>query len=305
MATVARSETVATRDPRAHPRPSPVRLRGAPARWLTVSDTVYDSRHPPRKADLVNVLPIQEHSLAPPGPASSCSATTSTGAFRESVAGGTFETLNPTTNEVLADGRRRAAPPTIDAAVARGAARVRRGAVAAAWPPRERAAVLRRIAALMREHAQEFIEHEVLDIGMPIAQMGGLAARAAAKLRLLRGRRSASCTAAVPGRRRVHQLHRAQAGRGRRADHAVERAADALDLADRAGARRGEHGRPQAGGVVAADRDAARAGARAGRAAARGLQRRPGLRRDRRRAARPRIPASTWSSSPARPRPAA
>jgi len=40
--------------------------------------------------------------------------------------------------------------------------------------------VLRRIAALLREHAQEFIEHEVLDIGLPIAQMGGLAARAAA-----------------------------------------------------------------------------------------------------------------------------
>ena len=44
----------------------------------------------------------------------------------------------------------------------------------------ERANVLRRIAALLREHAEQFIEHEVLDIGLPIAQMGGLAARAAA-----------------------------------------------------------------------------------------------------------------------------
>src|ERR1019366_1976007 len=51
------------------------------------------------------------------------------------------------------------------------------------WPrmaASERATVLRRIAALLREHAQEFIEYEVLDIGLPIAQMGGLAARAAA-----------------------------------------------------------------------------------------------------------------------------
>ncbi len=39
--------------------------------------------------------------------------------------------------------------------------------------------MLRRIATLIREHAEEFIEREVLDIGMPIAQMRGLAARAA------------------------------------------------------------------------------------------------------------------------------
>ena len=61
----------------------------------------------------------------------------------------------------------------------------------------------------------------------------------------------------LPGRRRVHQLHGAQAGRRRRADHAVERAADAVDLADRAGAGGGQHGRAQAGRVVAADGDAA------------------------------------------------
>ena len=39
--------------------------------------------------------------------------------------------------------------------------------------------MLRRIATLIRGHAEEFIEREVLDIGMPIAQMRGLAARAA------------------------------------------------------------------------------------------------------------------------------
>ena len=43
----------------------------------------------------------------------------------------------------------------------------------------ERAAALRRIAEGIRAHADEFIAREVADIGMPIAQMKGLAARAA------------------------------------------------------------------------------------------------------------------------------
>ena len=50
------------------------------------------------------------------------------------------------------------------------------------WPrmsAAERARVLRRIATLLREHADDFIALECLDIGMPIAQMRGLAARAA------------------------------------------------------------------------------------------------------------------------------
>ena len=50
------------------------------------------------------------------------------------------------------------------------------------WPrlkAAERAAVLRRIAAGITAHTEEFIAREVADIGMPIAQMKGLAARAA------------------------------------------------------------------------------------------------------------------------------
>ena len=43
----------------------------------------------------------------------------------------------------------------------------------------ERAAVLRLIAQGIRDHAEEFIAREVADIGMPISQMKGLAARAA------------------------------------------------------------------------------------------------------------------------------
>jgi 5-carboxymethyl-2-hydroxymuconic-semialdehyde dehydrogenase len=50
------------------------------------------------------------------------------------------------------------------------------------WPrlkASERAAVLRRIADGIREHADDFIDLECLDIGMPIRQQRGLAARAA------------------------------------------------------------------------------------------------------------------------------
>ena len=100
------------------------------------------------------------------------------GAFVESLDGRTFETLNPATNEVLAeaaDGGER----EINAAVAAARQAFDEGP----WPrmsAAERATVLRRIGSLLREHAEEFIEAEVLDIGMPITQMGGLAARAAA-----------------------------------------------------------------------------------------------------------------------------
>jgi 5-carboxymethyl-2-hydroxymuconic-semialdehyde dehydrogenase len=99
------------------------------------------------------------------------------GAFRESAGGGRFPSLDPTSNEVLAeacDGQ----AADVDAAV--GAAR--RAFDEGPWPrlkASERAAALRRIAALVREHATDFIELEVRDIGMPIAQMKGLAARAA------------------------------------------------------------------------------------------------------------------------------
>jgi 5-carboxymethyl-2-hydroxymuconic-semialdehyde dehydrogenase len=100
------------------------------------------------------------------------------GAFCESSDGRTFETLNPSTNEVLGEAADGGAVE-VDAAVEAA----RRAFDEGPWPRMsaiERADVLRRVAALLREHAQQFIEHEVLDIGLPIAQMGGLAARAAA-----------------------------------------------------------------------------------------------------------------------------
>ena len=99
------------------------------------------------------------------------------GTFTPSVAAGTFESLNPASNEVLvlaADGQ----VADVDAAV--GAAR--RAFDEGPWPrltAAERAGVLRDVAAGVRARAEEFIAREVADIGMPVAQMRGLAERTA------------------------------------------------------------------------------------------------------------------------------
>jgi 5-carboxymethyl-2-hydroxymuconic-semialdehyde dehydrogenase len=99
------------------------------------------------------------------------------GAFRESVQGGTFATLDPATNETLAE-----VASGLEADVDAAVAAARRAFDAGPWPrlkADERAAVLRRIASLIRERADQLVQCEVLDIGVPITQLRGLAARAA------------------------------------------------------------------------------------------------------------------------------
>jgi len=99
------------------------------------------------------------------------------GAFRPGRAGTTFETLNPVTNLPIADVAE-GLTPDVDDAVAAARAAFAHGP----WPrlsAKERAAVLRRIAGAIRANADDFVELECLDIGMPIRQMRGLAARAA------------------------------------------------------------------------------------------------------------------------------
>ena len=98
------------------------------------------------------------------------------GAFRASAAAETFESLNPSTNEVLALAAAGEAVMWMRR-WGRRAGRLTRAV--AAVKAAERAAALRRVAAGIRTHAGEFIAREVADIGMPIAQMKGLAARAA------------------------------------------------------------------------------------------------------------------------------
>jgi 5-carboxymethyl-2-hydroxymuconic-semialdehyde dehydrogenase len=99
------------------------------------------------------------------------------GAFCASRDGSTFETLNPANNEVLAEVAS-GGPAEVDLAV-KAAQRAFREGPWPRLPASERAAVLRRIAAIVVARAKELIELEVLDIGMPITQMNALAARTA------------------------------------------------------------------------------------------------------------------------------
>jgi len=99
------------------------------------------------------------------------------GAYVPSATGAKFDVLNPATNGVLgtvACG----GPDEVDLAVSAA----RRAFDEGPWPRMtagERAAVLRQVAATIRDHADELIAREVADIGMPISQMKGLAARTA------------------------------------------------------------------------------------------------------------------------------
>ncbi|HVM57047.1 MAG TPA: 5-carboxymethyl-2-hydroxymuconate semialdehyde dehydrogenase [Gaiellaceae bacterium] len=99
------------------------------------------------------------------------------GEFRPGRAGTTFETLDPVTNLPVADVAE-GLTPDVDDAVAAARAAFDEGP----WPrlsAKERAAVLRRVAEAIRANAGDFVRLECLDIGMPIRQMRGLAARAA------------------------------------------------------------------------------------------------------------------------------
>src|SRR4051794_236730 len=99
------------------------------------------------------------------------------GAYVPSGSGAKFDVLNPTTNGVLATvacGGRDEGELAVSAA--------RRAFDEGPWPrmkATERAAVPGKIADAIRAHADELIAREVADIGMPVAQMKGLAARSA------------------------------------------------------------------------------------------------------------------------------
>src|SRR3954454_14428312 len=99
------------------------------------------------------------------------------GQFRASISGATFETLDPTTNEPLA-----LAADGGEEDVAAAVAAARPAFDSGPWPrrtPAARAAAPRPTPDPTRRHAAYFSAREGADIGMPVAQMKGLAARAA------------------------------------------------------------------------------------------------------------------------------
>ncbi|MFQ5576597.1 MAG: 5-carboxymethyl-2-hydroxymuconate semialdehyde dehydrogenase, partial [Anaerolineae bacterium] len=98
--------------------------------------------------------------------------------FVDSVAGGTFETNNPATNQpigVVADGQ----AEDIDRAVKAA----RKAFDDGPWPrmsAADRAAALRRVAALIEKYATEIARREIADSGVPARQItGGAIPRAA------------------------------------------------------------------------------------------------------------------------------
>jgi aldehyde dehydrogenase (NAD+) len=89
------------------------------------------------------------------------------GEFVDPVDGGSFKTVNPATEEVLADVSE-AAGPDVDRAVA--AARAAYERVWLRLPGRERGKYLFRIARIMQERSREFAVLESLDNGKPIKE---------------------------------------------------------------------------------------------------------------------------------------
>ena len=133
------------------------------------------------------------------------------GAFVDSVDGGTFEVLNPVTNETYAH----AAAGTkadIDLAVAAATRAFREGP----WPrklPRDRARVLNRIADAVEARDRELAEWETFDTGLPITQSLGQAHRAAENFRFFADLivAQADDTYKVPGRQ-VNYVNRKPIG---------------------------------------------------------------------------------------------
>ncbi|CAN5230359.1 aldehyde dehydrogenase family protein [soil metagenome] len=89
------------------------------------------------------------------------------GAFTDPTDGGSFKTVNPATEEVLAEVAQ-AGPADVDRAVA--AARRAHTEVWGPMPGRERAKYLYRIARILAERAREFAVLETLDNGKPIRE---------------------------------------------------------------------------------------------------------------------------------------
>ena len=204
------------------------------------------------------------------------------GKWTEGARGETFETLDPSTNRVLARAWRGHAEDIDRAAQAAHAAFPKVG-------PRQGQGS-QEVSAQDRQpdrKARRRTGHYRMPGRRPGAQDRSRANRAhRGKLQLLRRiRREGHGRPHLSGGWRVAQLQPARAGGPVRHHHALERADDAFHLAHRSRARHRQHRHLETGRVVAAHRLEARADFRRGRPAARRVQRGARLRRGSGRAA--------------------
>ena len=197
-----------------------------------------------------------------PGPSSTSRAATacsSAAQFVEATGGAPFKTINPATEEVLAEVSE-ASDADVDAAVT--AARTAYTRVWSRMSGAERGKYLFRIARILQERAREFAVLETLDNGKPIKEARDVdVPLAAAHFFYHAGwadKLDHACLGPEPA-----------PARRRRPDHPVELPAAHARVEDRAGAGGGQHRRAQAGRDDAADRPALRRGLPAGRPAAR------------------------------------
>ena len=188
------------------------------------------------------------------GRRSRCSATTSTAPSARAARAARSRRGNPATER----GDRARSPTGSAADIDDAVAAARRAFDEGPWPrlsASERAAVLRRIAsphprARRRVHPRRGARHRHADLAGAAASP-----RARRRTSTTTPASSPSCTAARSRSATSSSTTRSTSRSGVAGpDHALERAADALDLAPRAGARRGQHGRAQARRVVAAVR---------------------------------------------------
>ena len=183
------------------------------------------------------------------------------GKFVAPKSGRYFETVNPATEEKLAEVAE-AGEADVEAAVARRRGRLQRSGRSSA--PIERGKYLYRIARLLQEKAREFAILETMDGGKPIKESRDVDIPLAAAHFFYHAGWADKLAYAFPA-------HRApsRADRRLRPDHPVELPAPHGGVEDRAGARLRQHRGAEAGRDDAAHRAASGEDLRGGRASRR------------------------------------
>ena len=165
----------------------------------------------------------------------------------------TFTVLNPATEEPIAE-LEQAGVEEADAAVARAKAAF------PAWravAPADRARLLRRLATLVEENAEELATDRVAERRQADRRRARRDRDGRAGVPLLR-RRDRQAPRRDDSRRRRRRSDVSRAARRRRSHRAVELPGEHRQLEARPGARVRQYGRPQAGRADAALGDAAR-----------------------------------------------